>query len=312
MPVRHREHRRADKPWTWRAGAAVALLAAMGQAAMGFAASSGQAAVTMKMTPPAIEMGAFYDGSPIRIEGEAAPGSSVFVIIRGPAKDEVFNRKNRVGPIWINTDKVHVTGAPSLFLRFSSADVHSLLDRKTIDRYQLDELSIVERMHVRTSRGEPDAEYRELIENSYIELKKKDGTYRRVAGRVQMSESGGAAHYSLAFHWPKTAPPGLYNVEVYACKEGAIAGETSSALRLAQVGFPAFMARLAHTHPWEYGILAVIAAVIAGFGIDAIASRLLKPRKGAPPAVSKAPPPPAPAEAPEAAPQGKAGHVVHH
>jgi len=264
---------------------------------------------TIRLSPETIEMGSFYNGARVRVEGAAPAGSQVMVIVRGAAKDEVFNRKGRVGPIWINVDKVHIGGAPSLFLRFSSVDVHTILDRKTIDRYGLDELSVVERMHARTSRGEPDAQYRELIENSYIELKKKQGTYRRVADRVHIAEGGGAVQYSVEFSWPKGAPPGSYNVEVYALRQGAVVGQTATVLRLVEVGFPAYMVALANEHPWKYGLLAVIAAVMAGFGIDAIASRL-RPRRVA---VPKVPVPAAePAKVAKAAAAGNSDHVVRH
>jgi uncharacterized protein (TIGR02186 family) len=247
--------------------------------------AAGVPSTTLKLSPETIEMGAFYNGAPIRMEGAVPSGAQVIVIVRGESKDELFNKKGRVGPIWINVDKVHVTGTPSLFLRFSSADMHTFLDRKTIDAYELDELSVKERMHIRVGKGDPDPEYRELIENSYLDLKKNDGTYRRVADRVHMVEAGTTAHYLLAFNWPKTAPPGRYRIEAYACRNRAIVGQAVSTLRLVEVGFPAFMVSLAHQHPWGYGLLAVLAAVCAGFGIDAVASRLRRPAKARPPRI---------------------------
>ena len=250
--------------------------------------ATGDAPTTLQLSPQTIEMGAFYNGAPIRLEGTVPNGSQVIVIIRGAAKDEVFNKKGRVGPIWINVDKVHVTGTPSLFLRFSSEDMHTFLDRKVIDTFELDELSVTERMHIRTSHGEPSVDYRELIQNSYLELKKKDGTYRRVANRVHTAEVNGTTHYTVLFNWPKTAPPGSYQVEVYACRDRAIVGRSGTVLRLVEVGFPAFIANLAHEHPWGYGLLAVVVAVCAGFGIDAVASRL-RPKRGPRPAKILAP-----------------------
>ncbi len=265
-------------------------------------------ATTLKLTPQTIEMGAFYNGAPIRMEGVVPRGSQVIVIVRGETKDEMFNRKGRVGPIWINVDKVHVTGTPSLFLRFSSEDMHMFLDRKTIDAYELDELSVKERMHIRTSKGEPNEEYRELIENSYLDLKKKDLTYRRVANRAHIVEDGELAHYTVAFNWPKSAPPGRYQIEVYACRDRTVVGQAKTTLRLVEVGFPAFMVSLAHEHPWEYGLLAVFAAVCAGFGIDAVASRLRRPARVRPPKVLVPVPQPGAGREVEAHEE----HHVHH
>ncbi|MGA2961123.1 MAG: TIGR02186 family protein [Candidatus Korobacteraceae bacterium] len=228
--------------------------------------------VTLKLTPETIEMGAFYNGSRLQMEGTAPSGSKIMVVLRGVSTDEVFNKKERVGPIWINVDKVHVTGPPSLFLRFSSEDVHTFLDRETIDAYALDELSIRNRMHIRTEHGLRDPEALKLIGDHYLDLKKEEGRYRRIADRVHVVEIGnGEARYTLDIGWPKLATPGSYQVEVYACRNDRVIGQSGATLKLVEVGFPAFMANAAREHPYEYGILAVILAVIAGFGIDALA-----------------------------------------
>ncbi len=264
-------------------------------------------ATTLRLSPEKIDMGTFYNGAPVRIEGTVPSGSQLIVIVRGPTKDEMFNKKGRVGPIWVTVDKIHVTGTPSLFLRFSSADMHTFLDRTTIDDYELDELSVRKRMHIRTGKGDPDPAYRELIENSYLDLKKSDGTYRRVANRVEIADAGPAGHYTLFFHWPRTAAPGAYEVEVYACRDRAVVGHAATTLNLVEVGFPEFMVTLAHRHPWWYGLLAVLSAMFAGFGIDAVVSRLRRPAKPRPP--EALPPTGAPAEKEI---EASSERVVHH
>ncbi len=263
--------------------------------------------VTLKLTPETIEMGAFYNGARLRMEGTAPSGSKVMIVLRGVSKDEVFNKKDRVGPIWINVDKVHVTGPPSLFLRFSSEDVHTFLDRQTIDAYALDELSIRNRMRIRTEHGLRDPEALRLIGDHYLDLKKRDGSYRRIADRVRMADIGnGEERYTLEIGWPKLATPGSYQVEVYACRDNRIVGQSGTTLQLVEVGFPAFMANAAREHAYLYGILAVILAVIAGFGIDALAV-LLGGAKKRFPAEARPMPQPQPAHRGMAAAAGAGG-----
>jgi hypothetical protein len=231
MPLPLADDRRPKTNVPWRALLACCWL--LVACRLGAAEPAPAAAVSLKLTPETIQMGTFYDGAPIRVEGTLPQGAKVMVVVRGEAKDELFNKKGRVGPIWINTDKVHVSGTPSLFLRFSSEDVHTFLPREAIDAYALDELSIKKRMHIRTSHGEPDAQYWEVLTDSYLDLKKTDLTYRRVADRVQVVEQAdGSTHYTLRFNWPRSAPPGLYHVEVYACRDGAVVGQAGTVLRL--------------------------------------------------------------------------------
>ncbi|MFZ0912368.1 MAG: TIGR02186 family protein [Candidatus Korobacteraceae bacterium] len=247
----------------------------------------------MKLSPETIQMGAFYNGTTVRIEGDAPPSSGILVIIRGNEKDEFFNKKGRVGPIWINTDKVHIADVPSVFLSFSSADVNSFLDRASIDEYQLDVSSIkshlVCRSHCKCRSGEhkgqesiasctgvkPDPQYENLIRNSFIALKSGEGSYQSRPGTVKLREStADSTRYVLDLDWPKNARPGSYNVEVYACRDRSVLARAATQLNVVEVGFPMQMAGLAGGHPWMYGVIAVLAAVFAGFTIDGITSRL--------------------------------------
>lgn len=252
---------------------------------------------SVKLSPETIQMGAFYNGTTVRIEGAAPPSSSILVIIRGNEKDEFFNKKGRVGPIWINTDKIHIAGVPSVFLSFSSADIHSILDRASIDADQLDESSIkshlVCRSHckcrssehkgresIATCAGEkPGPQYEELIRNSFIALKSGEGSYQSHPGTVKLSQaSADSTRYVLDLNWPKNARPGSYSVEVYACRDRSVLARATTQLQVAEVGFPLQMAGLAQGHPWMYGVIAVLAAIFAGFTIDGITSRLRRPK----------------------------------
>jgi hypothetical protein len=261
--------------------------------------SAAQDSVSLRLSPEQVRMGAFYNGARVRIEGTAPAGSRVLVVIRGEEKDEIFNRKGRVGPIWLNTDKVHVTNAPALFLSYGSDDVRSLLDGAVVDQYQVDEAAIKKRMscrvhckcaltktepagskHLACTGVEPDARDGELLRTNYLKLKADEGSYQTFPRAVQIAaDASGGARYRLEFLWPRKAPPGTYQVEVYAVRNRAIIARAGTRLPVVEVGFPAFMASLAGEHPWFYGLIAVVAAVIAGFGIDAIAVQIRKPRR---------------------------------
>ncbi len=274
---------------------ALGFLAAILMIALPNIAAAQASAPSLKLSPETIQMGAFYNGAKVRIEGTAPAGSQVLVVIRGDENDEFFNKKGRVGPIWVNTDRIHVTAAPSLFLSFSSADVSSLLDRTSIEAYQLDEQAIKNRLACRshckcsttarhdTASGslaecagvEPDPQYLELIRSSFLALKSREGRYQTHPDAVRMVNAAeDASRYTVDLNWPRSAPPGSYHVEMYACKNRSVVARTTAPLGVVEVGFPAQMAALSSGHPWIYGLIAVLAAIIAGFAIDALTVRL--------------------------------------
>ncbi len=276
------------------------------------AASAPEPMPPPSVQPGQISMGAFYNGVRLHIEGTAPAGSGVLVVIEGSEKDEFFNRTGRVGPIWMTVDRIHVKHAPSIFLRFSSADIGSLLDREEVDKYQLDQAAIMQRIrilsHCKCSLTEPskqsgkqdkvpDASYAKLLSADFLRLKEQEGTYREQSGHVNLVPVGSGTQYALDFDWPKKLPPGSYRVAVYACRGGKVVAQSAASLQLMEVGFPAYITMLASSKPWFYGIGSVLVAVLAGFMIDLITSRLRRKRR--PRNQSEIPQPETPSAAPE-------------
>jgi hypothetical protein len=279
-------------------------------AAVRGAPALGPPVASVRLSPDAIRMGAFYRGATLRVEGEAPPGTTVLVVIRGPEEAQFFNRKERVGPIWLSVDKIHVTRVPSLFVRLGGGDVRSLLDAASVEAHQLDETAIERRMIVRshctcrsgaTPAGsspapcptgvEPDERHLELIRASYRGLKRQEGIYRVFPDAVQATASTeGATLYTAELQWPRRGRPGTYKVEVFACRNRSVVAQASAVLPVVQAGIPARIGDLAGSHPTAYGAFAVLAAVVTGLTMDSMVRRR-RPR-----VVGRGPktPPPAP------------------
>lgn len=249
---------------------------------------------TVKVTPSMVEMGAFYSGAKVRVEGTVTAGSKVVVIVWGEETIELFNRVGRVGPIWVNTGKISVSGVPSLLLVFSSGPVCDCLCRRAMDDCLCDANAIKKRIQIKPREKAADS-----IVEDVLKLKDRQGNYQmsgggiKIAGASQALNStpslamaseavqtpplaGEAVPYSLEFAWPKSAAAGTYEIRVHACREGEVKESSVVPLKVVKVGFPAMITSLAREHSSTYGIVSIIIAMLAGFGIDFIASRLFK------------------------------------
>ena len=289
------------------------------------------AAATTSMPPPTltpekIAMGTFYDGAQVRIEGTAPGDSGLLVVIRGSEKDEFFNRQGRIGIIWLNADRIHIKQAPSLFLSFSSAEVDSLLDRSSMDQYMLDETAVMRgicclshckcsltgghEMQNCTHGMQPDPSYDKLLRSSFLSLKLNEGSYRAYPRSIGLTTlPGPETRYSLQFQWPRKAPPGDYRVEVYACRDRKVIARSVTTLQLVEVGFPAYVAKLASLHPWTYGLASVLVAMLAGFGMDLLTIRLRRLKRSTPAADA----PSSPGAPPEVtATEAHENEPIHH
>jgi len=235
--------------------------------------------LSCKVTPEVIEVGSFYNGVNLRVEGVAAARSRVIITVVGSDREERFNKKARFGPVWINSGRVRISGVPSLFLRFSTEPVAAMLGCEDIARRGLDEGSFTARMHIepRSRDGRGDA----AIRSDYLALKRNEGGYSFGNAGVAMDQAGECARFALQFRWPKCAPPAEYEVRVYEVVDGSVTREVAVPLAVVRTGFPAWMAGLAENRASLYGLTAVLIGALAGFGIDFLTTRIFRKKRAA-------------------------------
>ncbi len=235
-------------------------------------ASSPPQGVAVKLAPTVIQMGTFYSGARVHVEGTVPLSSQVIIAVRGPEVTEVFNQVGRAGPIWVNTGKVSISGIPSLLLIYSSKRVCDCLCREEIDRAQFDAAALKAQIKI-----SPMTRNTDLIAGEFLKLKYRQGSYQLENGGVELTDAVEAREgYTLDFDWPKNAAPGTYMVRVCSCQGGNISESLEIPLKVVEVGFPAMIAGLANERPAIYGIISVVVAVLAGFGIDFLATRIFK------------------------------------
>jgi uncharacterized protein (TIGR02186 family) len=253
-----------------RFGIVTLLLASLG-AVCGHAQNPPQS-IAVKVTPSVISMGTFYSGAKVHVDGTVPLASDVIVAVRGPEVTEVFNKVGRAGPIWVNSGKVSISGIPSVLLIFSTKRVCDCLCRGEIDRCQLDAAAIKNQIKIKPVTSGTD-----LIAGEFLKLKYRQGSYQLENGGIQL---GGATEarqaFALDFNWPKNAAPGTYLVRVSACQGGDVTESLEIPVEVVEVGFPAMIADLARDRPATYGIISVVVAVLAGFGIDFLTTRIFK------------------------------------
>lgn len=226
-----------------------------------------------RIAPPVIKVGAFYEGVNISIEGVAPPGSQMILTVTGSQRPESFNRKARFGPIWLNAGKVRISGAPSVFLRYSTGPVAVRGDPDCAAGRELDEAAVRQRIRIEPPPPDPRAAGKLLAD--FLALKKGDNVYRFTNSGIQMgSPQADGTPYTLRFHWPRKAPPGEYYVHAYAVRDGEIQTRATASIPVVRAGFPSWLAGLAENQASLYGVTAILISALAGFGIDFLSTRL--------------------------------------
>ena len=228
---------------------------------------------SLRITPPIIQAGAFYNGAHVKIEGAVPSGSQAIVTVTGSDHEERYNRKARFGPVWIGAGTVHISGAPSLFLRFSTLPVAAILSGHGIAEEHLDEDSVTALLRIQPALR--DSSDGAAIRANYVALKKSSGTYSFGDGGVVLSAAAdGCTPFTLQFEWPKQAPPATYQVRLYGIRDHSVQRTTDAVIPVVRAGFPAWLAGLAESRAPLYGMIAVLIGALAGFGIDFLATHI--------------------------------------
>ena len=264
----------ADGTWH-RIALAVAVLVLAGDR------TPAAADVRVAVDPPRLEVTTFAGAMQVRITARVGPAARPVIVIRGPNTEAVFNRKIRVGFIWLNSGQVHVTGTPTLLLRFSPGPIDALLGRDAIDAHQLDPQAVERTMHVEPAEADQPA-----VRDSYMALRTGDGSYRFVESDDLIVQPGATdGTYAVTLPWPMTAPTATYEVTVYECRDGAVTAMATAPLEVVAIGVAAWLASTANDHAEFYGVVAVAVAISLGFGIDFLVT-FLRRRSGRPSADS--------------------------
>ena len=238
--------------------------------------SSAAGYIEAHLTPEAVDIGAFFNGTEVYVSGDVSPEAEVVVRLSGMRHDVALKKKGKVlGLLWMNLDSITIHRVPNLYLVYISKNLESTMRTEPSKWEELGFGFAALKKEVKVSPAEADSE---AIFKEFVELKKSEGLYAIEPGKVAYGEGESSGKsFEAILQIPPRLVPGKYVVETFAVKDGSVESRTTAELQVKQVGFPAFITRLAFKHGALYGLLATIIAIAAGLLIGVI----FKGEKGA-------------------------------
>ena len=213
--------------------------------------------VQMKIEPEHLDVNSFYTGGQVTITGQAPAADDVVIEITGPVVDAQYDIKGRVGPFWMNRQKVHLENAPGLYAllaptgddwkeRFSEMDVG------------------FEKLKAAIQVSESELSKQDILE-MYMNLKESEGLYGEEIGAVTYEKAKeGFKTFHAEYDFPSSAVTGSYTIKAVLVENGATQGESTKELSVREIGFIKFIDTLASNQRLVYGILAVLIALFTG------------------------------------------------
>jgi uncharacterized protein (TIGR02186 family) len=208
--------------------------------------------------------------------GEApdAGQGHVVVVIRGPEQRMVVRKKKRRAGIWVNTKPVTFENVPGFYAVSSSAPLEDIAPATLLARQQigLENLLIVPSPGSREAVVD-DPERVDGYRDAVIRNMKRDGLFTEETGSIRFMAD---ALFRTRIAFPANVPVGNYRAEVYLIRDGRVVpgGAQSSPIFIDKVGVGRAIFNFAHRQPAQYGVFAVLVALLTGW-IAAIAFRKL-------------------------------------
>jgi len=239
----------------------------------------GEAAATsrdLKLTPPGIEIGAFFDGLQLTVSGEIPSECQAVVEVIGERVEEELMRKARRWEMWVNVGEIDIEGAPYLYYAMSSrADLFAPQSSYQPWGYPALRRAAEFRERKRSVRSEH-------LFGQFIKLKEDHELYKIIPGALKVfpAQQNGRSRIKGVFRFPARLPVGTCTVRLRAIRDQQIVEEQSTALQIQLVGLPAFLASMATDSAFLYGCLALGIAVATGLLCGLVFSKGGKRIKG--------------------------------
>jgi len=223
---------------------------------------AGAAAPNLKLSPAAVQIGAFFNGQTVTVSGTIPAGAQAVLEVMGSSAEEHLMRKGRRAGMWMNVGEIKVQDAPSLYLVMSTAkELLTAAPAEATWGYRALEKRIV-------FSGKIEPQERQEFLKQFLELKESEHIYSSQPGALKVAAAaGGVSAVTASFPLPTNIKPGTYKICLSVIADGKAVSNTCTDFTVELVGFPALMAQLAYQHGVAYGVLAVVLAIVVGFAM---------------------------------------------
>lgn len=233
--------------------------------AFGADSTSVDTLITPTLTPDTIDVGTFYNGSRVQVTGDI-PECDGAVLVMEAGRDEIrLNRKGRVAGIWLNVAQVTVQNVPKVYILAASDSLENICSPEVRRRAQIGSEYLRDQIKFVCDKPLTGTEFEE-----FLKLKIDNGTYNMNVGIDLVPAEPGRMKLSATLPIAPTIPPGTYKIVLYCFKDGARIGRGETQLTVKRVGLARMMANLAHEHAAEYGLLAIVVAMMVGIVMGVI------------------------------------------
>lgn len=221
--------------------------------------SQSRVALTANFTGSEILVfGAVHREAPVPV---AAEPLHVIVTIEGPSTPVIVWRKARRAGIWVNTESVRASLAPSFYAVAATAPLDTVLNATEDLRHRI---SIP--LAIRAIGAGPEITDRPNFINALIRIRESEGLYMLREGGVTLERD---TLFRTSITLPTNLTEGTYVTRIFLTRGGDVLHHVETGIEVRKEGLERWLFLLAYEQPVLYGLLALAIALVSGWGASA-------------------------------------------
>ena len=199
-----------------------------------------------------------FIGKEVIIFGILNNDQDTILTIKGPEKNSVIQKKERILGFWFNTKQITYNQIPSIFFIASSNYIEDILPASTIIK---EELSFNYLLENKTSQRNFISDVSlDTWKDNFVRIKKSKNLFKEY--NVENIDN---KLFQTRIFFPAKSIPGEYKVNVYQIENNLILNNKEKIITLKKSGIGSQIYNFAHKNAAAYGLFAIIFAVLSGF-----------------------------------------------
>ena len=199
-----------------------------------------------------------FIGKEVIVFGILNDDQETIMTIKGPEKNALIQKKERILGFWFNTKKITYNQIPSIFFIASSNEIEDILPTSTIIK---EELSFDYLLENKTSQRNFISDISlDTWKSNFVRIKKNKNLFKEYE-----IENIDNKLFQTRIFFPAKSIPGEYKVNVYQIKDNLILNNKEKVITLKKSGIGNQIYNFAHKNAAAYGLFAIIFAVLSGF-----------------------------------------------
>jgi uncharacterized protein (TIGR02186 family) len=192
---------------------------------------------------------------------EAEPPFDVVITIEGPPQPVVVWRKARRMGIWVNVESVQMASVPSFYAVATTAPLNSILDPEQDAHHRISPVHAIRTEQAIGAVADPQA-----FTEALMRLRTEAGQLQSLERWVYLDRE---TLFRVGVRLPANLTEGAYTVRMYLIRAGGVVHVYRNAIFVRKEGLERWLHTLAYDQPLAYGVLALIIALVAGWGASA-------------------------------------------